>query len=251
MRIYILGNGAMGSAIVMGLKDKFEVIVVGRNVQNLEKFREIGIKTEIYGSSYDITDKNIILAFKPYALRQMSEILKGTANLVISVLAMTKLSDIECIKARYSTVCLPNIAAEFGSSTTAYFTKSDDALTLEILSSFGRAIKVNSDEEMSVAGVLGGCAPAYLAVVAEALVDAGVKEGLSRDKSLELVNSLFKSSAILLENYHPCRLKELICSPKGTTIEGVYALEKSGIRAAFIGAVRASSNKTQTKVEQI
>lgn len=245
MKIYIFGNGAMGSAMAYGLMDKFEVILVGRNSKNLAKFSEF--KTEIYGSSYDISGKNIILAFKPYALKDMISILKGRANLCISVLAMTNLADIKAIAANAHCVCLPNIAAKYKASTTAYYSDSDDEMIVEILSSFGKVIRVESDSELKVAGVLAGCVPAYLSVVAEALANGGVKEGLKKEISLNLVNSVFNSTSKLLENYHPALLKELVCSPKGTTIQGVYELEKAGVRGAFMDALKASTEKSFLK----
>lgn len=64
MEIYILGNGTMATAMAYGLKDKFEITVVGRTLSNLNKFNQTNIKTEIYGKAYDIENKNIILAFK-------------------------------------------------------------------------------------------------------------------------------------------------------------------------------------------
>lgn len=238
MRIYILGNGAMGSAMAYGLRDKFEVILVGRSKDSLAKFSEF--KTEIYGSSYDISDKNIILAFKPYALKDMTSILKGRANLCISVLAMTNLADIKGVLSKAYCVCLPNIAAKYKASTTAYYTDSSDELITDILNSFGKAVRVENESELRVAGALAGCVPAYLAVVAEALANGGVKEGLKKEISLNLVNSVFNSTAKLLKNYHPALLKELVCSPKGTTIKGVYELEKSSVRGAFMDALSAS-----------
>lgn len=240
-KIYILGNGAMAEALANGLKSKFEVVIVGRKLENLAKFSEF--KTEIYGKTYDIAGKNIILAFKPYVLKEMAEILKGEANLCISVLAMTTLDDIKLIKAKSYCVSLPNIAAKFRASTTAYYTDSKDELIVEILSAFGSAIRVSSDSDLRVAGVIAGCVPAYLALVAEALANGGVKEGLKKDMALNLVNSVFKSTASLLENHHPAMLKELVCSPNGTTIEGVYTLEQRGVRAAFMEALSASVNK--------
>ena len=243
MRLYILGNGAMASALVDGLKDKFEIIVVGRSERNLDKFKELSIKTEIYGKFYDIEGKNIILAFKPYALDEMSQILKGEANVCISVLAMTKLSDLNFIDAKFKATCMPNIAAKFKTSTTPFYTKDDDSLIKQILDEFGNSYKVSSDDELRVAGVMTGCVPAYLSVVAEALANAGVKEGLKKELCNDLVQSVFKSTTSLLEKYHPAILKELVCSPKGTTIEGVVELEKHGVRSAFIEAFIKSSNK--------
>ena len=78
MRIHVLGNGVMAGAMIEALiNGKFEVVVVGRNEAKLSKFKEFGLHIETYGANYDITGKNIILAFKPHAIADMKQILKG------------------------------------------------------------------------------------------------------------------------------------------------------------------------------
>ena len=247
MQIYILGNGAMASAMAIGLKDKFEVIVVGRSEKKLENLANLGFKTEIYGSNYDISGKNIILAFKPYALGDMAKILCGRARICISVLAMSNLEKLSVINSEKTCVCMPNIAAKFKSSVTPYFTehngKFDDEI-YEILSEFGKAVRLENEKDMAIAGVLSGCVPAFLAMTAESLANGGVKCGLKKEISANLVGGVFESSAKLLENMHPSLLKESVCSPAGTTIEGVFELEKHGIRSAFASAVVKSYEKS-------
>lgn len=246
MDIYIFGNGSMGEAIALGLRDKFNVIVVGRDPKKLKKFDKFNIKSEVYGKSYDIDEKNIILAFKPYALNDVSKILKGKAKICISVLAVTTIQALKCIKADSMVSCIPNIAAKFKASTTPYFTTSNDKLCERIIGEFGDTIKLSDEKDLNVAGVIAGCAPAYLAIVAEALQNGAVKEGLKKELSIKLVNGIFKSTSALLQNLHPVELKENVCSPAGTTIEGIYELEKSAIRSAFINAVSASSKKARS-----
>lgn len=237
----------MASAMAIGLKDKFEVIVVGRSEKKLENLANLGFKTEIYGSSYDINNKNIILAFKPYALGDMAKILRGKARICISVLAMSNLEKLSVINSEKTCVCMPNIAAKFKSSVTPYFAEFDgkfDDEIYEILSTFGKAVRVENEKDMACAGVLSGCVPAFLAMAAESLANGGVKCGLKKEISASLVSGVFKSSAKLLENMHPSLLKESVCSPAGTTIEGVLELEKHGIRSAFASAVIKSFEKS-------
>ena len=247
MQIHILGNGAMASAMALGLKDKFEVIVVGRSEKKLENLANLGFKTEIYGDSYDISNKNIILAFKPYALGDMAKILRGKARICISVLAMTNLEKLNAINSEKTCVCMPNIAAKFKSSVTPYFAEFDgkfDDEIYEILSAFGKAVRLESQKDMACAGVLSGCVPAFLAMVAESLGNGGVKCGLKKEIASNLVSGVFESSAKLLDKMHPSLLKESVCSPAGTTIEGVLELEKHGIRSAFASAVIKSFEKS-------
>lgn len=243
MKIYILGDGVMAKAMTIGLKDKFEIVIVSRRKVDISEFGGSNIKNELYGKSYDISDKNIILAFKPYALKEVASKLIGRAKNCISVLAMTKLEDLECINSQNLACAIANIASELKASTTVYYSKGDDCVIKEILSEMGDIFKVNSYEELKIGGVISGCVPAYLALVNEALQNGGVKEGLKKDISANLVNSVFLGSAKLMQNIHPAIIKEKVCSPAGTTIEGVYSLEKSKIRASFIKALNKSANK--------
>ena len=247
MKIYILGNGAMASAMAYGMKNKYEIIIVGRNSEKLSSLRKAGFKCEIYGEKYDISGKIVILAFKPYALSQISKILSGKAEILISVMAGITLNDLKILKSDISVICMPNIAAKYGSSTTPYFSDSNDLRIDEILGSFGGCVRLENENDLNAAGVLSGCVPAYLALVAEALANGGVKEGLKKEISQNLVNKVFESSAKLLENFHPALLKEQVCSPGGTTIKGIFELEKFKVRAAFMDAVEASCSKNSTK----
>ena len=177
----------------------------------------------------------------------MAKILRGKERICISVLAMSNLEKLSVINSEKTCVCMPNIAAKFKSSVTPYFSESggkfDDEI-YEILSTFGKAVRVENEKDMACAGVLSGCAPAFLAMVAESLGNGGVKCGLKKEIASNLVSGVFESSAKLLENMHPSLLKESVCSPAGTTIEGVLELEKHGIRSAFASAVVKSFEKS-------
>ena len=100
-----------------------------------------------------------------------------------------------------------------------------------------------SKSEFDAAGIISGCAPAFLALVAEALVNGAIRGGVRAKDANELVSGLFDSVRVLLASSHPALLKESICSPAGTTIEGIAKLEEKGVRSAFIEAVAASLNK--------
>lgn len=246
MKVYIFGGGTMGTAIARGLRvNGFEIVIVERN-KNLELENE-GFEVEVYGSNYDIKGKNIILAFKPYALESVSKILINEAKVCISVLARTPLETLKkSIKSQTHAVCLPNIAAKFCSSITPFICDKQENLVSEILDGFGKSVRVMSQAELDAGSVLAGCAPAFLAIVAEALANAGVKEGLKNSDAKNLVSGLFNGFSKLLENSHPSLIKEAVCSPGGTTIAGVAQLEKLGLRGLFFEAVRASCEKQRS-----
>nr|MBP3724174.1 pyrroline-5-carboxylate reductase [Campylobacter sp.] len=246
MKVYILGSGAMGKAMAFGLKDSgFDVVIVGRTRTSVMELKKIGFETELYGERYDITGKNIILAFKPYALELVSKMLIGKAAICVSVLARTDLATLKSsIRSLKYAVCLPNLAAEFRASITPFI--GDEAAN-EIINGFGQSVRFESDREFTAAGVISGCAPAFLAMVAESLANGAVAQGVKFESAYKLVSGLFDSVSKLLGNTHPALLKDAVCSPAGTTIEGVAKLEECGIRSAFIKAVEASSNKQNSK----
>ncbi|ECP5283148.1 pyrroline-5-carboxylate reductase [Campylobacter lari] len=239
--IYILGNGAMASAIAKGIGDAYEVIIVARD---LKKASSLNFKVISY-NEFDMDNKNIILAFKPYALEEVAVKLKGKARWLISVLANTTFEQLHCIDAQNYIKIMPNTAAQFKASATAYLMENDlykDEI-LSLLSTFGKAISLQNEKEFDIAMVLSGCTPAFLALVAESLANAGVKNGLKNELSYELTRASFESFGALFNHIHPAIIKEKICSPAGVTIRGVEALEKRALRGAFFEAFNASLNK--------
>ncbi|ARJ57255.1 pyrroline-5-carboxylate reductase [Campylobacter cuniculorum] len=241
-KVYILANGAMASALAYGLRDKYEVFIVGRDKSKLKILKEQGFKTLLY-EDFDLESKVVILAFKPYALKNVAQILKGEAKILISVLANTDFKELECIKAKNTIRIMPNIAARYKASTTPYILKNskfkDEILNL--LNTFGKAYELSDSSQMNAAMAISGCAPAFLALVAQSIAEGGVYKGLTKDLSLNLTQGLFESVNALLKHEHPALIKENICSPAGVTIKGIKALEEKAVRAAFIEAIDRSS----------
>lgn len=243
-KIYILGSGAMAKAMALGLKNSgFSVVIVSRKRADFTAFGEAlkGVENELYGEIYEIEGKDVILAFKPYALGEVASRLKGRAKRVLSVLARTDLESIKrAVNADNHAICMPNLAAAKNASITPFL--GDESLG-GVIEGFGKAVKVESKGEFDAAGIISGCAPAFLALVAEALSNGAVRGGVRAKDANELVSGLFDSARALLASSHPALLKESVCSPAGTTIEGIAKLEEKGVRSAFIEAVSASLNK--------
>ncbi|TQR27994.1 pyrroline-5-carboxylate reductase [Campylobacter sp. MIT 97-5078] len=241
--LFILASGTMARALANGLKDKYKISFVGRNITQLEALKHDGFNTILY-EDFNLEGKDIILAFKPYALDEVSNKLKAKARLLISVLANTDLKSLEVIKADNYARIMPNIAATFKASTTPFICKNelfkDEIIT--ILQSFGQAFELEKESQMNAAMALSGCAPAFLAMVAESMSNAGVYEGLSVDLSSKLMKATFQSFSALVQDIHPALIKEQICSPGGVTIKGVRALEDKNLRSAFFKAIHASAN---------
>lgn len=242
--LYILATGVMARALAWGLKDEYQVYMVGRNIQSLDDLAKEGFKTLHY-HDFNAEGKDIILAFKPYALDSVASCIKAKARLVISVLAGKALKELECIQAHNHVRIMPNTAARYKASTTPFICKNElfKNELLEILNTFGKAFELEKEEQMNAAMALSGCAPAFLAIVAESMANAGVYEGLKKDLSYELTRSLFHSFANLFDKEHPALIKENICSPGGVSIKGVKVLEDKALRAAFFEAISASAKK--------
>ncbi|TEY03530.1 pyrroline-5-carboxylate reductase [Campylobacter sp. US33a] len=242
--IYILGNGTMAKALACGLRDRYNITIVGRDEAKLQHLKEQNFQTLHY-SKLDIQDKNIILAFKPYALKELASLFKNQARLLISVLANTSIEELQIIKAQNYARIMPNTAAKYKASSTPFVLKNSafkDEI-IDILNHFGTSYELNDEKLMNAATAISGCAPAFLALVAESIANAGVYEGLDKNLSLKLTQGLFQSFNALFTNNHPAIIKEDICSPAGITIKGVKILEEEGLRGTFFKALHASANK--------
>lgn len=119
----------------------------------------------------------------------------------------------------------------------------DSALQYEALALFeaiGMSVWLGSEKELDIATALSGSGPAYLALIAEALCDGAVREGLKREDALTLMRGLFKGFGELIQTIHPALLKDNVMSPGGTTAAGYGALEKSGVREGCMQAIQAA-----------
>ena len=118
---------------------------------------------------------------------------------------------------------------------------AEDAFTEELLGSIGKYIRLPL-ESIGAANALTGCGPAFMSMVIEALGDAGVKHGLTRQQAYKLAAGVMEGTAKLQQEtgLHPGAMKDQVCSPGGVTIRGVAALEEAGMRNAFFKAVDAT-----------
>lgn len=198
----------------------------------------------------------LFLAVKP---GQVAELLSEVRpfvqphHLVISIAAGIKLEQLESLLPEGTRVVrvMPNTPALVGAGASGYSlgtsaTKDDGALTAKLLGAVGIACEVKEPLLDAVTG-LSGSGPAYGFVMIEALSDGAVAAGLPRDIATRLAaQTLLGAAKMVLETgMHPGALKDMVCSPGGTTIEAVHELEKAGVRAGLMNAVRAASEKSK------
>jgi pyrroline-5-carboxylate reductase len=183
----------------------------------------------------------ILLAVKPAALDSVAHELGGKAPPILSVMAVTSLASInEAFPGVPALRVIPNQPAEVGRGVLVHAAPQEGAeALLDLLSPLGTAIEVPEDTIDAAMAVM-SCAPAYVALFAEALADAGAQDGLEPALSLELVAGTLEGTAELLRERDPEAIRKAVASPGGTTEAGLNALEAGGFREAIESAVEAS-----------
>ncbi len=247
MKLTLIGNGFMAQALAKGLINNFEVEIIGRDLNKLKQLKEKipSIEIKEMSDNEDMTNKNIILCVKPYALQSVAARLEGEANILFSILAGTQLDTIKKqIKSKYYVRTMPNVAASVSSSTTT-ITGDLEAknLAIELFSYIGKAVWVNTEKQLDIATAVAGSGPAFLSLIAESLSDGAVKAGLEREISNELVQGLFEGFAKLLDKSHPALIKDSVMSPGGTTAAGYAKLEEGAVRDSMIKTIEAAYEK--------
>ncbi len=267
-KIGFIGCGNMGSSILSGildagLYDKSDVLVSCRSESSKDRItEEFGVA--IVGNA-DVAKKCdvIFLAVKPNVFPEViPEVSKAIPEnkmpLIISIAAGMTISKIEEMFSSNSLFgrdiklirSMPNTPALVGEAMSALcvnanVTDEDKELALKIFESFGQAEFVDEKLMDAVIGV-SGSSPAYIYMLIEAMADGAVLAGMPRSQAYKFAaQSVLGSAKMVLEtNIHPGELKDAVCSPGGTTIEGVAALERQGFRDAIIAAEKACIDKS-------
>ena len=247
--ITFIGNGNMGLSIAKGLKGKYNIEVAGRDMNKLDAFEEhLGTKVDKYLiDGFDITDKTVLFCVKPANVEEVGKKLKGKARVLFSVLAGTSLDKLKKhLKSKAVVRAMPNLAASVGASMTTLtgdhrFRKEAEAL----LGAVGNTLWLDSEKEIDIATALAGSGPAYLALIAEALADGAVKQGLKREDAMATMKGLFAGFGVLIQEVHPALLKDAVMSPGGTTAAGYAALEDGNVRAACMDAIEQAYERAK------
>lgn len=257
MKISCIGTGAMGGAIMRAICKKYDVKNIKITDKNVELGKAFANET---GATFVSTNKEVLdadyifLAVKPQFLSDVFAEIAGnipTNAVVISMAAGVKLEKLEnwAPKARFVRM-MPNVCAQIGQAMIAITynenIKAEEAATVkEILSSAGKVEQV-PEKLMDCVTAVSGSGPAFVFMFIEALADAAVRCGMPRSQAYTYAaQTVYGSAGMVLENgQHPAVLKDMVCSPAGTTIEGVAALEKNNFRNAVIEAVTAACERS-------
>ncbi len=252
MRVGIIGVGNIGGIILQRLlmSGKFspdEITIHNRTRSKVERYAEKGVV--IAGSNAEVIEKSelIFLCVKPQDADAMFEQMEGAETdekIFVSTMVGVKISRIiEKTGSRYAVRIMPNVPAMIGKGITPVsFSKDfDDEKKKEVfwvLETLGKYVEI-PEKHMAAVTAISGSGPAFVFVLIEALIDAGLRLGLSYDLSRELVIETLKGSAELLQvmGNHPGEFRHIVTSPAGTTIEGIYSLEREGIRGILMKAI--------------
>lgn len=262
MRIGFIGLGNMAKAMIggmlrEGIVEAEDIIGSAKTRETMERMEEefhmITSESNRYVAEHaDV----IILAVKPVFFPEVIAEIRETVTekkLVVSIAAGKSMEWIEKEFGKRIRLirCMPNTPALIGAGCTAVccnslVEKEDEEFCIQLMESFGRAVPI-PERLMDAAGAVGGSSPAFVFLFIEAMADGAVKAGMPRKQAYEFAASAVAGSArmVLETGLHPGELKDMVCSPEGTTIEGVAVLEDKGMRAAVMEAVGACVEKSK------
>ncbi|MEN3009087.1 pyrroline-5-carboxylate reductase [Pseudothermotoga sp.] len=263
MKIGIVGVGNIGSIIASrlvesGLLKPSEVILSNRSNEKLRIFVEKGYRVARTAEISDECDV-LFLCVKPQdSERMFLELGRVDNKILISTMTAVSIDRIQKkTGARKIVRIMPNVPAMIGKGLIGAC-RSEDLnseawqMCLKILSCLGTVVEIK-EEQMEAVTALSGSAPAFFFVIVEALIDAGIRMGLSYEKSRLMVLETMAGSAELLlklEN-HPGEFRHVVTSPAGTTIEGIYTMEREGIRGALMKTIQETYLRALQLKEQI
>lgn len=256
MKIGFIGCGNMAKALISGiLSSKFiapnEIIASALHLEGLKKTEnDLGINITLDNKEIALKTKYVVLAVKPQFYADTINEIKGSINseTVIITLAPGKtMEELESIFSKEVKIVrtMPNTPAMVGAGMTAMCRneKVDDDefnFVVDVFKCCG-LVEVISESLINAVVATSGSSPAYLFIMIEAMADGAVMAGLPRDKAYTIAaQALYGAAKMVLETHrHPAELKDMVCSPGGTTIEAVRILEKNGFRSSIIEAMTA------------
>lgn len=262
MKVGFIGCGNMAKAMIGGILsdgifNEKEIIASAQHFEKLKKVQEeYKINITLDNKTIAKESEVIVLAVKPhYYEKVINEIREDVSKdtIIVSIAPGKSLKQLEDFFGVNTKIIrtMPNTPALVKEGMTAvcankYVNNEELEYVCGILKAFG---KVQVVEERIIDAVVGvsGSSPAYVFMFIEALADAAVREGMQREQAYVFAaQAVYGSAKMVLETgMHPGTLKDMVCSPGGTTIEAVASLEKAGMRSAVMEAVKICSEKSR------
>ena len=260
MKLGFIGAGNMAGAIIRGMvaggfRGRDIVAYDTDNAKLIRLFEDCGICMASSAAETAEQVDALVLAVKPQvfpaALPPLAPVLHRCGTLVISIAAGKSLASIEELLGAGLPVVrvMPNIAAKVGESMAAFCANAQvdegqKSVVRLIFESVGEVVELE-ERLFSAYSALAGCSPAFTLLYIDALAEAGVRYGIPKVTALKIVSQAVLGTTRLLQETgeHPRVLIDQVCSPAGTTIEGVCALQDGGFESAVLAAVRESYEK--------
>ena len=255
MKVGFIGGGNMASAMIGGMIQKGvvsadDILVSVRTEKSVERLtNQFGVQATMENEAVVAGSDLVFLAVKPNQIKNIINLVKNFISPEKIIVSILPGKSLQWLGTEIGT--MPNTPALVGEGMTGVcandlVTEEELQLVLTLLKSFGRAEVVPEYLMDTVTGV-SGSSPAYVFLFLEALADAAVAEGMPRKQAYEFAaQSVLGSAKMLLETgMHPGELKDMVCSPGGTTIEAVAVLERENLRSAVIDATRACIRKSK------
>lgn len=258
MVLGVIGAGNMAQALITGIikshaLESSSIIVSNYNSKKADCLVEkYGVLSD---DNINVIKKSdvILLAVKPYAvIDTLNQYIKDLQDkIVISVAAGISISEMEKVSSTLKIIrTMPNTPVEVCEGVIAYSKgkniSNDDILVLEKLFSKLGLLFYIDESKIDAVSALTGCSPAYIYQIIEAMSDAGVRMGLSREIALQLSSMAVKGAGGMVYDtkVHPAVLKDKVTSPAGSTIEGIAEMEYKGVRGIIISALYKAYEKT-------
>ncbi len=259
MKIGFLGCGNMGGALCRAARraDADSVLLLAdadskkRDLLS-EEVRGESVSNEVLFASADLIFLGLKPQVLPSVLAQYEGEISASHATFVSMAAGLSLETLSAHLGHHALIrMMPNTAVAVGAGMIVYTPaptcgKEEEAAFLLAMSAAGCCLKIR-EGLMDAACAVSGCGPAFVYLFLEALADGGVECGLPRDMALTLAAETLEGAARMVKEtgIHPATLKDAVCSPGGSTIAGVHALESFGLRAAAMNAVLASYRRTK------
>jgi len=262
-KITVIGAGMMGSAIVRSLvKGNYEGKITAVDIapEKLGDLEKLGVMVSSDNRKSSANADIVFIIVKPgdveKVLREISKEIKG--KLLVSVAATVPLSFLKkCAPEARIVRIMPNLAALVQASYTAFccgenVTLGDKKKLITLLNMMGECDEID-EKYMDAITAVSGSGPGYMSIVVEALTYAGLKVGLPRNIALRAAAQTVMGTGKLIIDLkeEPSRIKDMTTTPGGTTIEAIYQIEQSQIRAAMIRAIEEASKKSQVIREKL
>ncbi|MDG6998313.1 MAG: pyrroline-5-carboxylate reductase, partial [Nitrososphaerota archaeon] len=254
--VAVIGAGKIGEAVAKSIAKSVDVerVLTTRRNPSTRSFQSDKISVLHDNKKAARESDLIIISVKAgdakHVLNEIAEFVSD--KVVISLMAAVSVKKIEAAIPNAKVVrAMPNIGATIGEAMTAYtpshsLSKKDIEQVQLVLGSFGDYIEV-PENLMDAVTALSGSGPAYIAILIEAMVSAGLKVGIPRDIAFKLVTKTLTGTADLLSQnkMHPAELRDTVTTPAGTTIAGIYELEKGSLRTSIMNAVEAATQAAE------